>query len=246
MPVSGGASSWHPQAPTHHQLDELDALMQRMLALPVDQGDSASDPAAERLAAAEKRDGSAQASTEIPELSNVAATPILDQAPRMHVDELAFTIPESESIAAQAMAEDSDDQPEFRADLQTEPWSFPALAPAAPGVIEVASPFSAWEDLQGNNRVCADATYSKQESPAVPANAPPKELAAKSERKISFPGMNPLLLINFAYDPVLALLGSKGTWLRSQAGRNVLGLLGLILAIGSITWLLWGMMAWNW
>jgi hypothetical protein len=249
MPVSGGASSSHPQAPTHHQLDELDALMQRMLALPVDQGDSASDPPAELVAAPEKRDYFAQSSTEIPEVSNVAATPITDQAYRPQADESRFTLAEPQTMAAQAMVEDSGDQSEIGSDLETKPWSFPALAPTAPGSIEGASPLSEWENLQRKNRE-VDATDSKEESsPVVLTEEPLVKLATVStieSERISFPGMRPLLLINWGYDCIVGLLGSKGLWLRSMAGRNLLGLLGLILAVGSVAWLLWGMMAWNW
>jgi hypothetical protein len=245
MPNSGGAPSSHPQAPTHHQLDELDALMQRMLALPVDEFDSAPDSPAELLPAEQKRDDCAQASTEIGEDYWRAATPVGDQSSTSQEYKSRTILAHSETIAAQGGAEESDDELMLPA-VPAEAWTFPALGPTMPERIEPASPLSEWEDLQRKN-----GDTSNEESLAVlRVDKPPVELTtqygSESQPYVSFPGMNPLLLINWVYDRVLALFGSNGLWLRSPGGRNLVGLLGLVLALGSIAWLLWGMMAWNW
>jgi len=229
MPVSGGASSSHSQAPTHHQLDELDALMQRMLALPVDPLDSASDPLAELLPPEQQKVRSSPVSKETLRDWDMADTFAFGGVSNPHAEDALPILPRSETLGSPASREDPADPP-------------------------AVGPLSGCSDIQCENgeahSVAADDhKVSAISSPLDQAKKPQIEHTVEcreAEGRGGFPGMNPILIMNWVYDQVLGRFGSRGLWLRSLAGRDFIGLVAIIIALGSVAWLLWGMMAWIW
>ena len=72
------------------------------------------------------------------------------------------------------------------------------------------------------------------------AEIPESDAPAFSQR-----GYGPLLCIIQAFDGATMFLGGAGEWLRSQAGRMVLGLSGVALTLVAVAWFLKDWLGWN-
>jgi hypothetical protein len=183
MPVSGGASSG---TPTHDQLDELEALMQRMLELPVDQSEAdllLEDTSAKQDRPHKNPGGKESVARSLPLVAGGQEFQGLDETEEREV----IADPRHGTPDASLSAEHP---------LQTSVVSSDSLLP-------------------------------------IPDHA-------------SSGRFHPLLWINAVFEWITRPFGSTGAWLRSDAGRNVLGILGIAAAVWSLVWLVWGLMSWNW
>jgi hypothetical protein len=179
--------------PTRQQLDDLDALLQRMLSLPVSLPDEET-PAAETIAPP-SQEPRAQ-----PTLAAIPPRPadVLPSAP----GNLVLADPLSTS-APVGRVSGGPPQPTAPAQPPTTPPA-PWLSPVIP---EIAQPsFIA-------------------RSPLPTASRPPDDS----------PLLMPLLWCNRLFDRLALGLGAPGHWLRGPVGRNLLGLLGLLLLLTALS-----------
>jgi hypothetical protein len=56
----------------------------------------------------------------------------------------------------------------------------------------------------------------------------------------------PLVWVNLGFDGVTRRLGGAGNWMRSEAGRMLLGLSGIALLAAAAVWFLKDWLGWNW
>jgi hypothetical protein len=197
MPVSGGAS--FSRTPTHDQLDELDALMQRMLQLPVDPFEAAEDPLPGNVGEQE-----------------------MDQSKRS----------EAHEPRAPERQEDFGLRPR---DFEDRSLNVEDPSPA-PGPFETVESASSSAAPIPADIVTAETYPHATDRPATGGRARPG-LAGH---------LRLLLLIDAVFEWATAPFGSTGAWLRSDSGRNILGILGVLAAVWSLIWLLWGSMSWTW
>ncbi len=224
--MSSSRSPRFPEAPslnaTRQMLDELDALMERMLALPVNELEEAPvprvDPPQSSLLTAHLTMLEPPAPTEDWPLSPappVAAPP--------EAEEEIF----SEIIATRITI------PSF-ADKKEPPWQefeapAPEPSPAAPEALPVAPAGVEKDDL-------------------LPPPTPVRSSLLLSRGSRSRPRWRwqPIFRTNQAFDHWTQPLGRFGSWLRSSWGRNLLGLAGLALLVLSFLWLLLDWSYWTW
>jgi hypothetical protein len=192
MSISGGASS---RTPTQDQLDELDALMQRMLQLPVDPCEAGENPLVENSREQE-----------------------IDPSRGLARQEQAAT--EGQEVDIGLRASDFEERRAKTENLLHTPFGSSGTDSLSPGTVKVT--------------LAADTDANASEPPAAPDRA---------ERGRRF---RPLLLINAVFESATSPLGSTGAWLRSDSGRNIIGILGILAAVWSLIWLLWGSMSWTW
>ena len=55
-----------------------------------------------------------------------------------------------------------------------------------------------------------------------------------------------LVWLNLGFDGVTMTLGGAGNWMRSDGGRLLLGLSGILLLAAAVVWLLKDWLGWNW
>jgi hypothetical protein len=195
---------------TRQMLDELDALMERMLALPVSDAPEPLVPASQPAA---------PPATKSPILS---ATLTLLQAP---TDEAQASHP------------------------PTNPSHLPARdfagTPAPP---YQAEPKAGLPELTALARPAEPAPLSDR---AVPPSAVPQldALLAEVPEPPTTAGdwfILPVIWGNRLFDRGTMLLGEHGDWLRSPAGRSMLGLTGVGLLLAALAWLLRDWLGWTW
>jgi hypothetical protein len=229
--------------PTRQQLDELDALLQRMLDLPVNklddgQGVEAPPPGA---------DGTGAAASGL--------TAALPEVPRPPVQYVVVETPPAEvssgspgALAAQAPPSPAD----------------PATGPDAPDAGDWVPLRSAWRPSAQTWGPLAESWWQAQSGekpqPAGTDEAPPPEPPAeaispdttpaapqapaampkppenRSDLAVARPGLlaRPLLGFNRAFYRGVASLGAPGRWLAGPAGRTVLGVLGLAFLTAAV------------
>jgi hypothetical protein len=200
------------------QLDELDALLQRMLALPINQLDEA---------------------TLGPEPS-ARSTP----AP-------AHTAPVNDSGRSPAMALLRSSGPAESPSPPSEPWDpgwninlnpqqgSSILGPRSPAA--AVRPPNAESAPAESVRRPETATVVRPESrPEQPVATPaPTPLPAFVSRSVGPPAplvLQPLVWVNRRFDAIITSFGPAGCWLRSPAGRNLLGVSGLLMLLGGLAW----------
>jgi len=144
--MAGPARTPAPVCPTRQQLEELDALMQRMLALPVDEEEKPSPLPAEKPAGQRKEDSgpvlieellpaAADESPAAPQGVPSRAAPL----PRVLAPAPALLRREEKTVPAPAISLRTADEPERLVPPEllaapVAPWDeFPALAPEEPG-----------------------------------------------------------------------------------------------------------------
>ena len=172
-----------PAHPTRQQLDELEALMQRMLELPVNH------------------------------LDEDSASP-LDNTP-------AAVLPASPPWTGALPASEAIREPRF---------DLPAPSPA-PAVEEPIHQ----EELPG----AAPVTM-------LPAGLKRRKSIARLFRPRTFTLLQPLLWINRVFDRTVGRLGRPGRWLRSAAGRTLLGWIGLACLAGALALGVLESLGWGW
>jgi hypothetical protein len=232
-----------PLHATRQMLDELDALMERMLALPID---DAEEPAPAPPAPA----------TPPPHSRPLSASLTLLQVP---VDEPApsFNEPEPNSANAGLDQAHAGTNPSHLPTLGT-PGTFAAAESAAwPEIPQFASlrlapspasePYSALPELPPAPAIMPEPLSDRVvPPPPVPdldalfaeVPAPPESLASWF--------ILPVLWGNRVFDQSTMLLGESGHWLRGPAARNTLGTAGLILFGAALLWLARDWLGWTW
>jgi hypothetical protein len=225
-------------------LDELDALMERMLSLPVAELDT-SPPAPPPLFGLET--APLELAEEAPPGAREATT-----AP--------VQIPSTHLAADHAISDMSSPPPS--------PLQGPHIWPVPSGKIMVGR-LSAPPLYSLPAKETVD---SKMQQANVPANEQPVDVMAIEPLppEIDLPplivkpasqltgrepgrgnsvlraGFQPLLRLNRAFDHATAWLGEMGKGLRSAGGRNLLGIAGLVLLALAVVWCLHDWLGWNW
>ena len=208
--------------PTRQQLDELDALIKRMLTLPVDEAgeEPASAPAARAAGPAPER-LDREAPQVPPARPESPAAPDFREAGR----ETAHTSAQPTDAAPPAAEQ-------ARAGMA---WSEAIRRPGRP------------DDEDASERPAPQSTTSisdmfsalRREVSATPAPEPPRRSSAAVL-------LGPLVWMNAAFDRGTTWLGPGGAWLRGPGVRAVLGWTGLALLAAAVAWAIVGWIGWTW
>jgi hypothetical protein len=199
-------------------LDELDALMQRMLALPVEarEGDAPSSaaappPAIHRAAPASYTRDLSEPVAQAPPAG--AKPALLVRQPTVAPAPVLQPPPLPESANARRLSPLVPMVVPRRLDKAA---PRPAAVPAAP----ILAPAPAPEPLPPAKPIWLSPSVAR------PAEPPP--------RRGLFVRL--LLAINWVYDIATLILGPLGSWLRSDAGRHFVGWCGILMLLGAAVW----------
>jgi hypothetical protein len=219
-------STYSPNQQTKQQLDELDALLQRMLASPAPNAESTpSEPISSRAnnPAFSTPPPAVVYSSQAPIQSEPVAQPWLMQSPAPTAGSMYSQAPMA--TAADAPVEPAVPEPRFFA-AQT------STAPAAQTPFPYAMVFG---PLPVNQMPAASPPPTNYTPPGgIPA---PQWAAPKIVETPPLPvSLWPLYVMNKLFDVVTLPLGPLGSWLRQSAGRNALGWLGVLMILGAIGW----------
>jgi hypothetical protein len=224
---------------TRQMLDELDALMERMLAVPIAEPEEPAPP---------------QAAAPQPRSRPMAATLTLLQVP---TDETPVSFrPPTESAPA---------TPAFDpAHAGTNPSHLPALGALGSSAAPAWSEMAGYPSL---TYPPAPVSEPYPELPALPASTAvtPEPLSFRVLPSASEPSLDelladvpeppaslaawfilPLLWGNRLFDQGTMLFGESGSWLRGPIGRSALGMAGLILFGAALLWLARDWLGWTW
>jgi hypothetical protein len=226
-----------PLHATRQMLDELDALMERMLALPINDGDEpAPAPAAPVVAPPRARPLSASL-TLLQEPADEPVTsfhqPIEQPADNAALDP-AHTgtnpshLPTLGTLDALKAAWPEPAPPRFPPLPAIE--SYTALPELPPAPVVVPEPLS--------DRVVPAPPVPDLDALVADVAAPPGSLASWF--------ILPVLWGNRTFDQCTLLLGESAGWLRGPAVRNALGVAGLILFGAAVAWLARDWLGWTW
>jgi hypothetical protein len=214
--------------PTREQLDELETLMQRMLALPVNQLDADSGDNADTSL---PRVPTIHVPPEWETSSAILPGPAVQQAPK----ETATDEPQDDpaphlpaivalpSVRERAREPRASDHDEF---ANLGPW------PVTRGPAKRAE--------ENGGAVAANVVIVDR-----PATAPQpwKPLRARRRRSV---WVRPLEVVNWAFDRCTMPLGSFGRWLRGPNGRSWIGWTGLLFLTTAAVWAVLGCVGWTW
>lgn len=196
---------------TKQMLDELDALMEKMLALPVNDPEDAA-PFPEEVVKAPN----------LPPTVSATLTLLEPPAP----------VSEPPTVPEPVLWHPATNPPHF-----APPEPIEAKAPPAPVAppVEVKAPAPQPEPLTNDflpstTTASLDPLLAEIPEPETPTTA------------IGYPA---LLWINQGFDHATACLGGAGDWLRSQAGRTLLGVSGVALMLVAAGWLFKDLLGWN-
>lgn len=256
--------------PTRRQLDELDALLQRMLALPVQQQDGASPvPPAPRPPVTTPAVGPAMVYTYS---DTSAALP------------MTFTAPQAVSTYAPPAPPRVVSSPQSTAPVPQQPRmrpGEPAWTVPLPGVANGPSVLSwshGFEGIAKKNLVPPEAQpqpVSMQPRPATSEPYPPAVDATQRMRIESISAENaqtlaaeaavaqrhvfngpartavpvvlwPLAALDWLCGNMLAGFGPLGRWLGKGSGKPLLGWSGLLMTGGAIAWAIMDYFGWSW
>jgi hypothetical protein len=224
---------------TRQMLDELDALMERMLAVPIAESPEAAPP---------------QTAATQPSSRPMAATLTLLQAP---VDEPSAPYRPPSGPAPATPAFDP-------AHAATNPSHLPPRGAINSSAAPVWSEMAGYPSLVYPP---AEASEPYPELPALPdaPAATPEPLSHFALPPASAPSLDelladvpeppaslaawiilPVLWGNRLFDQGTLLLGENGSWLRGTIGRSALGMAGLILFGAALLWLARDWLGWTW
>jgi len=207
-------------------LDELDALMQRMLALPVDPPEDLANPprqgpAVESVAEGMIAPAEAAPSADVPAPASAPEPGSSGQAEQATVEEDAAKNEVADPSPTAALVPVSSPRERM------ESWGYSSRSPSA----TVSNPFAGLDPPR------TDEVKSAPSRVATKENARP--------RRVAWP-LYPLLGINWAFDLATAWLGPLGRWLRGPRGRALLGWGGLLLLAATLAWLAYDTLGWTW
>lgn len=206
---------------TRQMLDELDALMERMLALPVN----------------DLEDGP----TSLPPMATAKVTVVEAPPPPAPVAEVLEAIPAPAPPPGKVLVGRLSAPPSYTTDLEEEkPRRKKKAKESRPKNEEnVAEQVNLWsEPLPTPDEILP---------PLIVPPAPREERRIPMRRRsLSSLLLQPLLWINHLYDRATVVLGPLGRWLRGVRGRKVVGLVGLGLLALAALWWLHDWMGWNW
>jgi hypothetical protein len=207
---------------TRQMLDELDALMDRMLAIPVNDVD---DPA--------PRPG------DIVRMPTVSATLTVLEAPLEDEEDPA----KDERPAQEARPLLQESFPSYSTetvDTAAEPAREPLLL--QPHHLEAPPKAPEPEPIPEDTIPPA---ITALPVPAV-ESTPIVTLVRPRQRSLVSRGTTPVLWLNQTFDKGTTFLGERGQWLRSPSGRRVLGLAGVTLLAAAALWLVIDWLGWTW
>jgi hypothetical protein len=208
--------------PTRQQLDELDALMQRMLALPVnavEDSPTSADQSVRNETAAENRSTSSDPpSSPSPSPESPSPLPAHSIAAEDHKAEAGVNETRPSTEVSESPEEDvlgftpSPVHPKKYAVVHTESDRF----------------FSARSQV----------SLAKPHPRSVPEGPLPMP-------RLAWP-LRPLLWINRAFDGSTAWLGPLGRWQREPTGLALLGWTGFLLLVAALAWVAVDTLGWTW
>jgi hypothetical protein len=234
--------------PLREQLDELDQLMERMLALGVSRpgrepAGKLGPPRAPSLVEALP----SMPETETEQVIESART-IVELAPALSTEDNQVAELTGESAPKNVLPELEILSPaplpgpvvESPVDLALPSPTFVALeiGPTAPA----AQIFTDFQFAPSPSELALEAI----ESPAPPPPAPAPTITETAEPLVFVAWwLRPLSLVNNVYDGSTSWLGPIGRGLRSRQVKNLLGLCGLAALLGAMAWMVWENTDWN-
>ncbi len=250
-------STQSPETPnaTRQMLDELDVLMERMLALPVDTLDESAPPeSAQALAATltllapPEVPGGLEVSAALPAPeSEPESTPSMNGGSEWLPPSLATTAV-TDSVTATRCQEEAPPLPSYidPASIAEPQAPIPETPPGHAAVVysqvAVAKPITNHVAASGLSPIAEVPPPLVLRRPMATAILPPLPMRGRSWRHLLY---KPLLWINQGYDRLTYQLGETGRWLRGTPGRLALGLLGLVLLALAIAWGMHNWLGWN-
>jgi len=220
--------------PTRVMLDELDALMARMLSLPVSDADllpqNDSAPLADEEASSQPGTSAGNTDLALVPLADSQLTPVEAPVP---VPPLGIQGPHRGNFSpGKVIVGRLTAPPVFGAEGQ-EPGNT-----SKESALLGEQPSGDWAPSAPQDDLLPNLTALW---PVSPGN-----LVVPLRRPLSSWCWKGLLWLNQAYDRSTAGLGLTGKWLRSTAGRCVLGIAGILLLALAVTWCLHDWLGWTW
>jgi hypothetical protein len=245
------SSSTLPQSPAasnamREQLDELDAILQRMLTLPVN-----------GLSDADERPNSDPPITPPPVRRRPLAPPILEKPP---LPETASSPPRVESQAKPRVEPPAKPhapivifQPVSSPSTLSVPEP-PPIAIATPPIVAPQLPTVPVQPASGSGPARTEAPQTAPESPKeVEPIVPPKaseflerHRARLVEQRRIVPWLGPLGWLNAAFDRCSVALGRPGLWLVRSDVRTLMGWLGFGMLLAAAAILIGDWFGWTW
>jgi hypothetical protein len=208
------------------QLDELDALLQRMLNLPIHQADEPADPTAQR-----PRFNTADPSPTPP--------PPVGKRPAMRLLDGSAPVPPPTAAPA-----GWDQHWNINLNPQQGSSVFNRNTAAAPRAVapEPAPPVWRAETVAFPEPAAAAAPPPQPDGTPIPTPTAhrPRPMAAEPPSLV----LMPVVALNRIFDGIVVHFGPPGEWLCTRAGRTVLGLAGLAMSAGSAAWVAAGWFGW--
>jgi hypothetical protein len=211
-PTSPGTPGSPSSGTTRQLLDELDTLMQRMLALPVGEEDGAASARADEP-------------TLLPAASRAGTAPPRP-APASVPKPLAATLPPNLAPAAATTSPRSARAKQKLPALKETP---PPAEEQVPEPLLVApGPAPLGPEIFATLKTGPALLVPR---PTVPARPGARRLLLTRGRLLG-----PIRWVNRAFDRGTERLGAPGRWLRGRHGRTVLGWTGVVLLLAALTW----------
>jgi hypothetical protein len=199
----------HLLHPTRQMLDELDALMERMLALPISDAEESAHPQTSSVAV----EHAASTPPMQPLTAKLTLLPVPTEEPPLdgphagtnpsHLPAIGVIRSSGDALRLPPLPEEPMVEPEPLAGHVLPPPLVPTSEALQSEVPEPPTTYSSWFIL-------------------------------------------PVLWGNRLFDLGTWLLGEPGSWLRSPAGRGVLGLAGLVLLAVACIWMMRDWLGWTW
>jgi hypothetical protein len=210
---------------TRQMLDELEALMERMLSVPIADADESAAPADDVSQPAAPRSRPLAATLTLLPLPEEESTdlPVQKAAPR------------SSTPVVDRPHEGTN--PSHLPSLGVVPLPLPEARHQPPSYTLPPIPEAPFIDPQPiSDRVVPPQANLDALLAEVPE--PPRSLAAWL--------IVPVLWANRLFDQMTLLLGETGAWLRGPVGRGAVGMAGLILFAAAVLWLARDWLGWTW
>lgn len=207
--------------PTKQQLDELEALMQRMLSLPVSEGEEALPAPPEAKSRPATLPPRLRAIPDPPPWDDPAPAATVPPPPPAHVPSPPAPRSPARPVAPPPSVVISER-------VRVEEYPVMPELPAAPA--EAASPAPAAAE------------------PPAPRTKPRvvRRLSTVAGEPQELWWLMPLVWGNHAFDRCTIHMGRSGRWLRGTRGRNWIGWSGVLLLALAMTWALVEWLGWAW